>query len=359
VEDVTSAADVFAALNPRSDEAFVSLALSDTGGWVFLLRNGTIAVLKITIGVRQIAELVRRVRAGIEPTGNALPGFDVAASRELYDVTLGGVASSLVGVTSLVVAPGAGPLLSLPFAVLLSGPADPNRLSAAPFLVRQFAIVHVPAPSSFVSLRKTSGGPHAGKPWLGFGGASPVTLAQAERTFPSATCSGNAKLLTELQLLPAAPRELDAARLILGALPGDEFLGQAFTADAVKRADLRPYGVLHFAGHELRPTDLDCLDGASRWRVYWRVIVPLSLPGVLNALLIQFNLLMGAFVTVTILGGGKVLTFPVLIQRTLMMFNDYGLAAALSAVLLLIVLIINFTSIVAVTRLRVASFAGT
>jgi putative spermidine/putrescine transport system permease protein len=100
------------------------------------------------------------------------------------------------------------------------------------------------------------------------------------------------------------------------------------------------------------------IHGASRWRVYWRVIVPLSLPGVLNALLIQFNLLMGAFVTVTILGGGKVLTFPVLIQRTLMMFNDYGLAAALSAVLLFIVLTINFASIVAVTRLRVASVAG-
>ena len=101
------------------------------------------------------------------------------------------------------------------------------------------------------------------------------------------------------------------------------------------------------------------IHGASRWRVYWRVIVPLSLPGVLNASLIQFNLLMGAFVTVTILGGGQVLTFPVLIQRTLMMFNDYGLAAALSAVLLFIVLTINFASIVAVTRLRVASGAGT
>ena len=83
------------------------------------------------------------------------------------------------------------------------------------------------------------------------------------------------------------------------------------------------------------------IHGASRWRVYWRVVMPLSMPGVLNASLIQFNLLMGAFVTATILGGGKVLTFPVLIQRTLIMFNDYGLAAALSAVLMLVVLAIN------------------
>ncbi len=97
------------------------------------------------------------------------------------------------------------------------------------------------------------------------------------------------------------------------------------------------------------------IHGASRLRVFWRVIIPLSLPGVLNAALIQFNLLMGAFVTATILGGGKVLTFPVLIQRTLVMFNDYGLASALSAVLLVIVLIINIAATAAVTRRRVAA----
>jgi putative spermidine/putrescine transport system permease protein len=95
------------------------------------------------------------------------------------------------------------------------------------------------------------------------------------------------------------------------------------------------------------------IHGASRWRVYWRVIIPLSVPGAVNASLIQFNLLMGAFVTATILGGGKILTFPVLIQRTLMLFTDYGLAAALSATLLVIVVLINVASVFLVTRLRV------
>jgi len=95
--------------------------------------------------------------------------------------------------------------------------------------------------------------------------------------------------------------------------------------------------------------------GASRWRVYWRVVLPLSLPGVVSSSLILFNLLMGAFVSAIILGGGKVLTLPVLIQRSLMMFNEYGMAAALSAILLLVVLVINILSVFAVTRLRVAS----
>ena len=95
--------------------------------------------------------------------------------------------------------------------------------------------------------------------------------------------------------------------------------------------------------------------GAPRWRVYWRVVVPLSLPGVVSSSLILFNLLMGAFVSAIILGGGKVLTLPVLVQRSLMMFNEYGMAAALSAVLLFVVLAINIFSVFAVTRLRVAS----
>lgn len=92
------------------------------------------------------------------------------------------------------------------------------------------------------------------------------------------------------------------------------------------------------------------IHGASRWRVHWRVILPLSLPGVANAALIEFNLLMGAFVSATMLGGGKVLTFPVLIQRTLTMFTDYGMAAALSATLLAFVLLINIASMVMLAR---------
>lgn len=83
------------------------------------------------------------------------------------------------------------------------------------------------------------------------------------------------------------------------------------------------------------------IHGASRLRTYWRVVLPLSLPGVMNTALTEFNLLMGAFVIAAILGGGKIITFPVLIQRTLMMYNDYGMAAALSALLLVLVLAVN------------------
>ena len=43
-----------------------------------------------------------------------------------------------------------GPLLSLPFAVLLTGPADPARLAEAPWLIREMTISHVPSAANFV-----------------------------------------------------------------------------------------------------------------------------------------------------------------------------------------------------------------
>ena len=255
VQQVVPASNVFAALRP--DEAFVTIALSSEDGWVFLLRNGAIAVSRIDVGLDRVAELVRRVRAGIELTSSGLPTFDVADAQKLYQLTIGGVAGSLDGVKSLVVAP-AGPLLSVPFEVLLTGPAQPNDLADAPWLVRRFTLAHVPAPSNFVSLRKIAAGSRATHPWFGFGDFHPVTLAQAEKTFSAAGCGDSAKLLAGLPPLPYARKELDAARALLGASGSDELLGPAFTAEAVLRAKLKDYRILQFSTHALLPAELRC-----------------------------------------------------------------------------------------------------
>jgi CHAT domain-containing protein len=255
VQQVVTAADVFAALHPG--EAFAAITLSEDDGWVFLLRNGTIAVSRIDSGLKQIAELVRRTRAGIELSSSGLPTFDVADAQKLYQLTLGGVASSLEGVKSLVVAP-TGPLLSLPFEVLLTGPADATNLADAPWLVRRFTLAHVPAPSNFVSLRKIATGSRASRPWFGFGDFRPVTLAQAEKTFSGPGCAESAKLLASLPPLPYARKELDAARALLGADTSDELLGPAFTADAVVKARLKDYRILQFSTHALLPAELRC-----------------------------------------------------------------------------------------------------
>jgi tetratricopeptide (TPR) repeat protein len=166
VQQVVEANEVFAALRP--DEAFIAITLSDDDGWVFALHDRAISVARVDAGQKQVAELVRKVRDGIEPTTNCLPPFDIADAQTLYRMTLGGVANMLEGVKAVVVAP-TGPLLSLPFEVLLNGPAEPAHFADAPWLVRRYTIAHVPAPSNFVSLRKIAAGSRATHPWFGFG----------------------------------------------------------------------------------------------------------------------------------------------------------------------------------------------
>src|ERR1019366_8052023 len=102
-----------------------------------------------------------------------------------------------------VIAP-TGPLLSLPFEVLLTGPADLGKLAEAPWLVREATITHVPAATNFVSLRKVANSSAAAKPWFGFGDFRPVTAAQAAGSFPMAQCGDSGRLLASLPPLPGA-----------------------------------------------------------------------------------------------------------------------------------------------------------
>jgi CHAT domain-containing protein len=255
VQEVAPAGDVLAALRP--DEAFVAITLAGDSGWVFSLRNGQIDAAPLRLGTAAVGDLVRRVRASIEVTTAGVPRFDTDASHALYDAVLAPVASQLVGAKALVVAP-SGPLLSLPFAVLLTRPGDPAHLGEAPWLIRDFTIAHVPSAANFVGLRRIAATSRAGRPWFGFGDFRPVTLAQAERSFPTGACADSARLFAGLPPLPFAQRELGAARALLGAAPSDEMLGAAFTVPAVEQANLKNYRVLHFATHALLPTDLRC-----------------------------------------------------------------------------------------------------
>lgn len=94
------------------------------------------------------------------------------------------------------------------------------------------------------------------------------------------------------------------------------------------------------------------IHGASRWRVMWRVVLPLSLPGIVTGVLIVFNLAMGAFTSAALLGGGRVLTLPVLIQQAVLVQTKYAMAGTMSAILLVIVMSINIFSVVMVSKLQ-------
>jgi putative spermidine/putrescine transport system permease protein len=95
------------------------------------------------------------------------------------------------------------------------------------------------------------------------------------------------------------------------------------------------------------------IHGASRLKVFARVIFPLSLPGITVSTLMCFSMCMGAFTSAALLGAGKVLTLPVLIQRKVMMEVQYSMSAALGAVLLFSVLLINLCCVYMIRRFGV------
>lgn len=254
VQQVAPAADVLAALAPG--EAFVSLTLSDTGGWAFALRDGRIEASAIQGGLPEMARLVRRLRESIENTTGTPPRFDVEAAQSIYRATLAGLEPALQGAEAMVIVP-AGPLLSLPFELLLTGPATQDKLAEAPWLLRRATIAHVPAAANFVSLRKVAGNSRATRPWFGFGDFRPVTLAQATRTFGT-ECADSARLYAGMPTLPFARAELEVSRRLLNATPNDALLGPSFTVPGVKRANLKDVRILHFATHALLPAELRC-----------------------------------------------------------------------------------------------------
>lgn len=92
--------------------------------------------------------------------------------------------------------------------------------------------------------------------------------------------------------------------------------------------------------------------GASARRTIARVVLPLALPGLVAAGLMAFNLSMGAFTSTALLGGGKVMTLPVLIQRKAVLEVDYPFAATISLVLLLSGVLLNLVVLHFVLRAR-------
>ncbi len=96
------------------------------------------------------------------------------------------------------------------------------------------------------------------------------------------------------------------------------------------------------------------IHGASRGIVYLRILLPLSLPGIIIGGLMIFNMCMGAFTSAALLGGGRIFTLPVLIQRSVMLDVKYSMAATLAAELLVAVILINLISVFLLRRLKAA-----
>ncbi|MGR3908947.1 ABC transporter permease [Burkholderia sp. SR8] len=78
--------------------------------------------------------------------------------------------------------------------------------------------------------------------------------------------------------------------------------------------------------------------GASRWQAFWRILVPLAMPGVASGALMVFVMALGYFVTPALLGGPSYMMLAELIAQLVQELLNWGLAGAAAFVLLAVTL---------------------
>lgn len=79
--------------------------------------------------------------------------------------------------------------------------------------------------------------------------------------------------------------------------------------------------------------------GANDWQAFWRIVFPLTLPGVIAGSILVFIPAVGSFVTPDLLGGTRGLMIGNLIQRQFRGTGNVPLGSSLSIVMMMIVMV--------------------
>ncbi|MCL4459918.1 MAG: ABC transporter permease [Chloroflexi bacterium] len=83
--------------------------------------------------------------------------------------------------------------------------------------------------------------------------------------------------------------------------------------------------------------------GATPFQAFWRIFLPLSLPGVAAGSILVFIISLGFFVTPALLGGLRDTTISMLIETQTSQLLNWGFASVLAVVLLVITLLLATT----------------
>ena len=92
--------------------------------------------------------------------------------------------------------------------------------------------------------------------------------------------------------------------------------------------------------------------GAARHRVFARITLPLSLPGLVVGCTLVFALTASSYVTPAILGGPKGTMLGMLIQEQVMSVFDWPFAAAIATVLVATILLVNIAGLLGLRLTR-------
>src|SRR5689334_7344692 len=82
--------------------------------------------------------------------------------------------------------------------------------------------------------------------------------------------------------------------------------------------------------------------GASQLATVWRVILPLSKPGIVAGSVLVFVPTLGAYLTPDLLGGGQTIMIGNLVQNQFTTSRDWAFGSAVSVVLMLLVMLLAY-----------------
>jgi putative spermidine/putrescine transport system permease protein len=82
--------------------------------------------------------------------------------------------------------------------------------------------------------------------------------------------------------------------------------------------------------------------GAGQWRTLWRVILPLSLPGYAAGVLLVFASATAAFVSQSVIGGGRLIYMPLFVYQQATTLYNWPFAAAISVILVVAISLVAF-----------------
>jgi putative spermidine/putrescine transport system permease protein len=82
--------------------------------------------------------------------------------------------------------------------------------------------------------------------------------------------------------------------------------------------------------------------GAGRWRTFWQVLLPLTAPGLIAGALLVFAASVTAFITQSLVGGGRLVFMPVFIYQQAVVLQNWPFAATISVVFMAAVMLIVY-----------------
>ncbi len=256
VDRSVSLQDVMQAL--AADEAIFNILVGPKNAIAFFIDRQGIVAYEVTLSERDARRMVARLR---EPFGKDYGGpFDRAEAFRLYKTLFASIEDRLAAARHLITVP-SGPLLSLPFALLLTREPAAGDYGQLPWFARSHPLTLAPSVQSFVNLRQSASPSQARQPLIGFGDFVPggdADALMASRGLPP-ICRPEVEAVADAPRLPGTAGELRAVARTLGAGDGSLILGPAFTQQAVLAAPLDAYRVVYFATHGILPYQLGCL----------------------------------------------------------------------------------------------------